>query len=207
MELIRNQKQQAQWIILLLSWNKTKDRATHKKLEILQYFPNLENKVKVQMNLEERERLYTAGVQSYFCSHCREQCGGSSRNEKWNHHMPQPFHFWVHIWKNKNTNSKRHVHLEVHSSNGYSWRTTCSAQPLGRVQLCRGLTMAPPSMGFSSQEHWSGLSCPPPGDLPNPGIEPRSPALQVDSLVPEPPGKKPLTNYRNNLNAHQQMNG
>ena len=49
--------------------------------------------------------------------------------------------------------------------------------------------------------------CPPPGDLPNSGIQPRSPALQVDSLVPEPPGKKPLTNYRNNLNAHQQMNG
>ena len=36
---------------------------------------------------------------------------------------------------------------------------------------------APPSMGFSSQEHWSGLSCPSPGDLPDPGIEPMSPAL------------------------------
>ena len=45
------------------------------------------------------------------------------------------------------------------------------------------------SMGFSRQEYWSGLSCPPPGDLPNPGIEPRSPALQVDSLPSEPPGK------------------
>ena len=39
------------------------------------------------------------------------------------------------------------------------------------------------SMGFSRQEYWSGLSCPPPGDLPNPGIKPlMSPALQVDSL-------------------------
>ena len=38
---------------------------------------------------------------------------------------------------------------------------------------------APLSMGFSRQEHWSGLPCPPPGDLPDPGIEPRSPALQV----------------------------
>ena len=37
-------------------------------------------------------------------------------------------------------------------------------------------------MGFSGQEHWSGLSCPPPGDLPDPGIEPASPALQADSL-------------------------
>ena len=36
---------------------------------------------------------------------------------------------------------------------------------------------APLSMGFSRQEHWSGLPCPPPGDLPHPGIEPKSPAL------------------------------
>ena len=48
---------------------------------------------------------------------------------------------------------------------------------------------APLSMGFSRQEHWSGLPCPPPGDLPNPGIEPRSPTLQADSLPSEPPGK------------------
>ena len=34
---------------------------------------------------------------------------------------------------------------------------------------------APLSMGFSRQEHWSGLPCPPPGDLPDPGIKPRSP--------------------------------
>ena len=43
--------------------------------------------------------------------------------------------------------------------------------------------------GFPRQEYWSGLTCPPPGDLPNPGIEPRSLELQVDSLLPEPPGK------------------
>ena len=43
--------------------------------------------------------------------------------------------------------------------------------------------------GFSRQEHWSGLPCPPPGDLPNPGTKPRSPALQVDSLPSEPSGK------------------
>ena len=48
-------------------------------------------------------------------------------------------------------------------------------------------------MGFYRQEYWSGLPCPPPGDLPNPGIEPRSPALQADSLPSEPPGKP--TNY------------
>ena len=43
--------------------------------------------------------------------------------------------------------------------------------------------------GFSRQEYWSGLPCPSPGDFPNPGIEPRSPTLQVDSLLSEPPGK------------------
>ena len=48
---------------------------------------------------------------------------------------------------------------------------------------------APLSVGFSTQEHWSGLPHPPPGDLPNPGIEPGSPALQADSLPSEPPGK------------------
>ena len=47
---------------------------------------------------------------------------------------------------------------------------------------------APLSMGFFWQEYWSGLPFPSPGDLPNPGAEPRSPALQADSLPSEPPG-------------------
>ena len=42
---------------------------------------------------------------------------------------------------------------------------------------------APLSMGFSRQEYWSGLPLPSPGDLPNSGIEPRSPALQADTLL------------------------
>ena len=45
-------------------------------------------------------------------------------------------------------------------------------------------------MGFSRQEYWSGLPLPSPGNLPNPGIEPESPALQADSLPSEPPGKQ-----------------
>ena len=45
----------------------------------------------------------------------------------------------------------------------------------------------PLSVGFSRQEYWSGLPRPPPGDLPNLGMEPRSPALQADSLPSEPP--------------------
>ena len=46
----------------------------------------------------------------------------------------------------------------------------------------------PPSMEFSRQEYWSGLPFPSPGDLPDPGIEPRSPELRADTLPSEPPG-------------------
>ena len=48
---------------------------------------------------------------------------------------------------------------------------------------------ASPSMGFSRQEYWSGLPFPSPGDLPNQGIEPGSPALEAGTLTSEPPGK------------------
>ena len=57
-------------------------------------------------------------------------------------------------------------------------RTMCECCPFSRVRLFATpgtvAHQAPPSMGFSRQEHWSGLPCPPPGDLPNPGSEPRS---------------------------------
>ena len=48
---------------------------------------------------------------------------------------------------------------------------------------------APLSMGFSRQEYWSGLPFPSPGDLPYPGIEPRSPTLWPNALTSEPPGR------------------
>ena len=48
---------------------------------------------------------------------------------------------------------------------------------------------APRSMGFSRHEYWSGVPLPPPGDLPGPGIEPRSPALQADALPSELPAE------------------
>ena len=53
---------------------------------------------------------------------------------------------------------------------------------------------APRSMEFSGQEHWSGLPFPSPVDLPNPGVELRSPALQADSL-PSEPLRKPLISW------------
>ena len=68
-----------------------------------------------------------------------------------------------------------------------------------RLILATVVRQAPPSLGFSRQEDWSGLPFPSPGDLPNPGIEPMSPALQVVSCIAggffatEPP-RKPLVN-------------
>ena len=50
---------------------------------------------------------------------------------------------------------------------------------------------APLSTGFPRQEYWSGLPFPSPGDLPDSGIKPTSPALQANSLPAEPPGKFP----------------
>ena len=62
---------------------------------------------------------------------------------------------------------------------------------------------APLSMGFSRQEYWSGLPCPPPGELPNPGTEPTSPAspaVQVESLPTEPLGKpKDIIHHRSRI--------
>ena len=56
----------------------------------------------------------------------------------------------------------------------------CAKSLQSCLTLCEPRTVArqaPLSMRFSRQEYWSGLLCPSPGDLPNPGIEPRSPAL------------------------------
>ena len=64
---------------------------------------------------------------------------------------------------------------------------------LSRVQLFATpwtvAHQAPLSMGFPRQEYWSGVPLPSPGDLPNPGIEHRSPALRADASPFEPPGK------------------
>ena len=68
-------------------------------------------------------------------------------------------------------------------------------QRLSHIRLLRPdgtvAHQAPLSKGFSRQEYWRGLPFPSPGDLPDPGIKPTFPALQVDSLLSEPPGKSP----------------
>ena len=71
------------------------------------------------------------------------------------------------------------------SGTGVAW--LCSFQKLALVAqsyptLCDPMDCSPLSMRFSRQGYWSGLPLPSPGDLPNPGIEPRSPALQANSL-------------------------
>ena len=70
--------------------------------------------------------------------------------------------------------------------------SSCAMPSCSVLSLCDPMNcvarQASLSMEFSRQEYWSGLSCPPSGDLPNPGIKPRSPTLHTDSLPFEAPG-------------------
>ena len=84
-------------------------------------------------------------------------------------------------------------------------RGVCMLSRLSHVQLFKTLRIVALqgplslSMGFSREEYWSGLSCPPPGDLPNSGTEPASSvslALQVNSLPIKPPGKPLSEGYK-----------
>ena len=93
--------------------------------------------------------------------------------------------FWVQL-------GTRGSPVFTHSASTESvWDEHCKVKvkSLSRFRLYATLwTVAhhsPPSMGFSRQEYWSRLPYLPPGDLPDPGIEPRSPALQADSLLSE----------------------
>ena len=69
---------------------------------------------------------------------------------------------------------------------------------LGGYTHSLGLGEGDRSMGHSRQEYWSWLPCPSSGDLPDPGIEPRPPALQAASFLSEPPGKP----YRSQGSGH-----
>ena len=73
-------------------------------------------------------------------------------------------------------------------SNYGLWKWSCSVvsdSAIPWIVACQ----VPSSMGFFRQEYWSGLPFPSPGNLPNPGVEPGSPALKADTLPSEPPGK------------------
>ena len=71
--------------------------------------------------------------------------------------------------------------------------TKVKVKSLSRIQLFETpwtvALQAPLSMEFSRQDYWGGLPFPSPEDLPDPGIKLRSPALQADTLLSEPPGK------------------
>ena len=79
-------------------------------------------------------------------------------------------------------------------SNAWKWKV--KVKSLCHVWLLAttwtGAYQAPPSMGFSRQEYWSGVPLPSPGNLLSPGIKPGSPAFQADTLTSEPPGKPPI---------------
>ena len=75
-----------------------------------------------------------------------------------------------------------------------AWHAAAHGVTKSWTQLSN-LTETPLSMGFSRQEYYSGLPCTPPGDLSNPGIEPRSCTLQADSLPSERPGRWILSKY------------
>ena len=82
--------------------------------------------------------------------------------------------------------------LLLNSPHELRQRKKVKVKSLSRVRLCDPMDCvayrAPPSVGFSRQEYWSGLPFPSPGDLPDPGIEPGSPTLQADALSSESPG-------------------
>ena len=93
-----------------------------------------------------------------------------------------------------------------------NWKQANMVSCFSRVQLynpmdCGPCSLpptpeAPLSMRFSQQEYWSGLPCPPPGDLPNPGIKLTSPTLQADTLLLSHSLGKP----QNKLKVEQKQN-
>ena len=100
-----------------------------------------------------------------------------------NHNPTSSFPF---NWKKVKVKSLIRVRLFV-----TPWTVAHQAPPsmgFSRQEHWSGLPLAPLSMGFSRQEYWSGLPFPSPADLPDPGIKPRSPS-QADALTSEPPGK------------------
>ena len=94
------------------------------------------------------------------------------------------------------------LHLFQYISYVSTKKVKVKVKSLSRVRLFAtawiAAYQAPPSTEFSRQVYWSGLPFPSPGDIPDPGIEPRSPTLQADALPSEPPGK-PKKNDQTNF--------
>ena len=97
--------------------------------------------------------------------------------------------------------------VAISFSNAWKWKV--KVKLLSRVQLLAtprtAAYQAPSPMGFSRQEYWSGVplpSPPSPGDLPKPKTEPRSPALQADSLQSETAGKPHLYNIHTHIHIY-----
>ena len=99
-----------------------------------------------------------------------------------------------HYFANKGSSSQSYGFLLfMYGCESWTIKKAESVRSLGCARLFEipwmATHQAPLSMGFSRQGYWSGLPFPSPGDLPNPRIEPRSPALQADPLPTEIQGK------------------
>ena len=88
---------------------------------------------------------------------------------------------------------------------GWGTKGPHAARELAHAQSCPTLCQAPLSTGLSWQEYWSGLSFPPPGDIPHPGIKlisPTAPALAGGFFTTEPPGKLMMYSTAKKLGGH-----
>ena len=110
----------------------------------------------------------------------------------WQSHTPmggipwRRIHMWLSAWASSRITWKLMLLVP------WSWFESESEVAQSCPTLCDPWTVVhqtPLSMGFSRQEYWSGLPFPSAGDLPNPGIKPRSPTMQTDALTSAPPGK------------------
>ena len=123
---------------------------------------------------------------------CRRESGGMVSRGWW-----QDWEKWKDVSQGYRPSVIRCIILETWCT--ASLKVKVKVKSLSCVQLIATLWtvayQAPPSMGFSRQEYWSGLPLPSPGHLPNPGIEPGYPAFQADALTSEPPGKPIVKNY------------
>ena len=118
-------------------------------------------------------------------------------------------YIYIYIYIYTHTHIHTHIHMCTQICNVYACMkrksvSHCCAQLF--VTPWTVAYQAPPSKEFSREEYWSGLPFPSPGDLPDPGIESGFPALQVDSVLSEPPRKPCFTcmllTYMYNIHMH-----